>query len=63
MKISLLVPTRMRPQFMKELWESVKETASDYNHIEIIHHLMLLSVVDKIISVKIQILTIKFKME
>ena len=39
MKISLLVPTRMRPQFMKELWESVKETASDYNHIEIIFYI------------------------
>jgi len=36
MKISLLCPTRKRPKFMKELWDSAKETASNCNDIEMV---------------------------
>lgn len=39
MKISLLCPTRKRPKFMKELWDSVKETANNYNDIEVIFYI------------------------
>jgi len=39
MKISLLAPTRMRPKFMKELWDSVKETANNCDNIELIFYI------------------------
>ena len=39
MKISLLCPTRKRPSFMKELWESACNTAADKNNLEIVFYI------------------------
>jgi len=39
MKISLLCPTRKRPSFMKELWESAYNTAEDKENLEIIFYI------------------------
>jgi len=36
MKISLLCPTRKRPKFMKDMWESALETCCNSNNIEVI---------------------------
>lgn len=39
MKISLLCPTRNRPSFMKDLWQSAKDTADSINNIELIFYI------------------------
>ncbi len=39
MMISLLVPTRARPIFMKRLWESAVETAADPARLEVVFYL------------------------
>ena len=39
MKISLLCPTRKRPEFMKELWESAYNTAFHKEEIELIFYI------------------------
>lgn len=39
MKISLLCPTRNRPSFMKDLWQSAKDTADNINDIELIFYI------------------------
>ena len=39
MKLSILCPTRKRPQFMLDLWQSVKDTADNLSDIELIFYI------------------------
>ena len=39
MKISLLCPTRKRPSFMKELWESAYDLAEHKDNLEIVFYI------------------------